>query len=321
MFWKKDVKNKKILNTALAGTGPMAGRYAGYIHRHPGMKLVIGHSHDKGRAEESSRRFEVPFETEIQRVLEMPGLDMIVIASAPYQHEAQVFAAIDRKIPVICEKPVITDMSRLDVLYSRVCQGVAPVECVFQKRLNRTTAMAAEFIKKTPLGRIKHVRARSLYSRARGYYDHPRKGKKELSGGGALITQGIHALDLLLFLFGEAERAEGEIRCDRFHDIEVEDTADVRVFFKSGITAELNVTTASEKPHEEIEIVCEGGSLTFGPHKWGNRPWRYRSAKPEETIHEFYLKMAGADAASSPAALWYNTHRLVADLYKMSGNI
>jgi UDP-N-acetyl-2-amino-2-deoxyglucuronate dehydrogenase len=279
---------KKQIELAILGTGGMSQRYAALAASRPEFNLRIGFSSNEFRATRWENIVGTRCLSDIELVAETSGIDMVVIASAPYQHEQHLNIFLDKGIPILCEKPLVTNLSMAEAILKSAERRSIPVGCIFQKRLNTTTKLAKRFITKNRES-IRRVEVKLCLPRERAYYDCPTKGQKTISGGGALITQGIHGLDLLLYLFGKISKVKGEISNCYHRDIEVEDTAEIDIEFIDGIKANFYVTTGMCEPNEEYKIILNSGVVNFTDGSWRGRRWPllYRKANPDQAMLRF----------------------------------
>ena len=307
--------SKKQMGILIVGSGPMAYKYADVVRQQPNLRLLAGYSQNKERASKWSGRFGVPCLRDFQSISEIPGINMAIIASAPYQHEKQLYEIIDRGIHVLCEKPLVTNLLGIDEVFNKAMSKSVQLGCTLQKRLNKTTYLAQEFLRDKSKGPVERVDVRLVYPRPRSYYDSPRKGQKALAGGGALITQGIHGLDLLVYLFGKATAIEGEIRNDFYRDIEVEDTAEINLEFSNNVKAHFYTSVGFSKAVEEYTLVCKKGIVKFNGQQW-RRGWsRYKAAGLENVIAEFVDALLNKRELIVGGELVLETHRIINKIY------
>ena len=310
------IKSIQQIGVVVLGSGPISYRYAAFIRQRPEFNLLAGYSHNEERANEWSNRFGVPCLCDIQSVSEISGVDLVIIASAPYQHEEQLNVFIDKGIPILCEKPLVTNLSLVEDVFNRARRKSVRLGCILQKRLNKTTYLAQKFIRKQINDPVRRVEVKLVYPRQRNYYDMPMKGRKNFSGGGALITQGIHGLDLLVYLFGKVAYVEGEVRNDYYKDIEVEDTAEIDLKFISGVEAYFYLTTGlSEVKEEYFRLICEKGEVIFNDDIWKGARFHYKRARPEDVIVEFAKGLLNNNKIIVEGNLVLETHKIICKVY------
>lgn len=303
------------IGVVVLGSGPISYRYAEFIRERPEFNLLAGYSHNEERANEWSKRFGVPCLCDIQSVSDISGVNLVIIASAPYQHEEHLNVFIDKEISILCEKPLVTNLSLVDEVLNRARRKSVRLGCILQKRLNKTTYLAQKFIRKKINDPVRRVEVKLVYPRPRSYYDMPMKGKKMFSGGGALITQGIHGLDLLVYLFGKVAYVEGEVRNDYYKDIEVEDTAEINLKFINGVEAYFYLTTGLSEVKEKYRLICKKGEVNFNDDIWKGVGFHYKRARPEDVIVEFAKGLLNNNKIIVEGDLVLETHKIIRKVY------
>ncbi len=177
--------------------------------------------------------------------LRHPGLEMVIVTSPSGLHAEQGAAAARRGLHVLVEKPIDITPERADRLIAEAdAAGVCLAVC-YQDRFAPGLAAARAAIAAGRLGRPLLVEAQLPWYRPPSYYATSTwRGTRALDGGGALINQGSHTVDLLLWLLGDVVRLSAQTATVR-HAIEVEDWAAALLEFDSGVRGTLSVTTAA----------------------------------------------------------------------------
>lgn len=201
-----------------------------------------------------------------EEMLEREALDIVHICTPHYLHTPMAVGCIGRGIHVFTEKPPVISREQFDRLreLSRpFAVGAARLGVCFQNRWNPEVQAAKELLESGELGGIVGARGFVTWCRDRAYYGDDWHGKLALEGGGALINQGIHTLDLMQYLIGKRADAV-EAMLGNFHlqgEIEVEDTLCAQIFYP-GARALFYVTTGYAKDAPPlVEIECENGSI------------------------------------------------------------
>ncbi len=176
--------------------------------------------------------------------LEEP-LDLVIIGSPSGLHAAQGIAAVERGLHVLVETPIDVTLERGEALVSAAERRGVKLGVLFQGRLEPDLVRVHEFLREGGLGRVLLASARVKWHRAPAYYaDSTWRGTKALDGGAALVNQGIHTADLLLWLLGAVSRVRA-LTATRLHAIEGEDVALALLEFASGAVATLEATTVA----------------------------------------------------------------------------
>lgn len=199
------------------------------------------------------------FYTDYHKMAQEEALDAVHICLPHYLHEnaAETFAAAG--IPVLCEKPVgmtaeqCRRMAEFEKKY-----GVTVAVCM-QNRWNRTYRQLQEALLDDSCGKLIGIKAVAAWSRPLSYYQaSPWRGEMEHAGGGCMINQAVHTLDLMLGLGGQVKKVRGQISQLSGYPIEVEDTACANIEFANGVKGLFFGSVCnSSNSSIEIEVNCE----------------------------------------------------------------
>jgi predicted dehydrogenase len=172
-------------------------------------------------------------------------MEMVAIGSPSGLHATHGIAAAKRGLHVLTEKPIDISTERADALIEVVdCAGVK-LGVMFQDRVKPEVRQLKEWVLAGRLGQPLLVDARVKWYRPAEYYEASRwRGTLALDGGGALINQAVHTVDLLLWLLGDVLRVQSRT-ARALHAIEAEDTALAILEFRSGALGVLQATTAA----------------------------------------------------------------------------
>ncbi len=181
----------------------------------------------------------------LDALLGHPGLDLVSICTPSGLHADQAIAAVRRGLHVLVEKPIDISAARADRLIAEAASAGVCLAVAYQDRFAPGLVAAREALALGRLGRPLLVEARLPWFRPPSYYAGSAwRGTRALDGGGALINQGSHTVDLLLWLLGDVVRLSAMTATVR-HAIEVEDHAAALLEFESGVCGTLSVTTAA----------------------------------------------------------------------------
>ena len=249
------------MNVGLIGAGNISDTHARAAVA-AGLRIagVYGDNGDKAR--QMADRYGAAAFATLESLLAHQALDMVMIGSPSACHADHGIAAVRTGRHVLIEKPLDISTARIDALIGEVHRAGVTLGVLFQDRLKPDVVQMKRRIEAgeigTPLlatGEVKWFRPRAYYSSSRW------RGTWALDGGGALMNQGIHTLDLLLHLLGPVA-AVSAVTATRFHDIEVEDTATALVEFVNGAQGTIDVTTAAPPGSpRRVRIAGTAGSL------------------------------------------------------------
>ncbi|PYX14463.1 MAG: hypothetical protein DMG84_15160 [Acidobacteria bacterium] len=177
-------------------------------------------------------------------------MDLVAIGSPSGLHATQGIAAAQRGLHVLTEKPIDISTERADALIEAADRNRVKLGVIFQDRL------------KPDICKLILADARVKWYRPPDYYDNSRwRGTLSLDGGGALINQGVHTVDLLLWLLGDVTRVQARTST-ALHAIEAEDTAVAILQFASGALGVVQGTTAAYPGYpRRLEVTGSEGTI------------------------------------------------------------
>ena len=189
-------------------------------------------------------------------------MDLVIIGSPSGLHATQGIAAARHGLHVLTEKPIEISTARADALIEAAKQSKVQLGVIFQDRRKPHIRQLKNWLDQGLLGKILFVDARVKWHRPPEYYANSRwRGTFALDGGGALINQGVHTVDLLLWLLGDVVRVQART-ATLIHKIEAEDTAAAILEFASGALGIFHATTAAYPGYpRRVEITGTEGTV------------------------------------------------------------
>lgn len=203
-----------------------------------------------------------------QDLLSDPSIEAVSICTPSGTHGEIVKAAARAGKHILCEKPIETTKEKIDDLIAVVENSGVKMQCVYQRRFLDGPQKAKELLDSGKMGRVLMASAYLKYYRTPEYYKSAGwRATWEYDGGGCLMNQGVHGIDLLTWLTGGIKRVRA-ITDTRFHSIPVEDSAAVIVEYHGGAIGVIEGSTCVQ-PGEatRIELHCENGSICFCDNK------------------------------------------------------
>lgn len=193
-----------------------------------------------------------------------PENAVVHICTPHYLHAQMAIDAMKRGFDVYLEKPCAMTVAEAKKI-ERVSRETGKRVCVsFQNRLVNTTLEAKRILADGSLGALRGIKGIVTWERSGKYYTESAwRGKWSTEGGGVLMNQSIHTLDLMYCFGGKVERVEGSVALRKNRGtIEVEDTAEATIWFENGVTGIFYATNCHVvSTPAELELVCERGSL------------------------------------------------------------
>jgi predicted dehydrogenase len=261
------------VNVGLVGGGNISDTHARAALA-AGLTLVgvCGDNHTRTR--ELAQRYGIVAYDTLDALVVQTSIDMVMIGSPSGCHAEQARTAARAGCHVLVEKPLDISTARIDRLLHKVERTGVTLGVIFQDRLKPDVVAMKRHIDAGDLGTPLLATGEVKWFRPPEYYAGSRwRGTWALDGGGALMNQGIHTVDLLLHLLGPVTRVAGLV-ATRFHKIEVEDTATAMLEFENGALGTIDVTTAAPPGRpRRLQVVGSAGSLVLeGDHLQGTGP-------------------------------------------------
>lgn len=290
----------KIYGFGIVGLGMIAEFHAAALDAMTAGGLVACYSPTSGKAADFAARHGGTGFDDIEAFLAAGGLDAVIVATPSGAHLDPAMAAIAAGRHVVVEKPLEVTTARIDRMVEAASAAGVLLTGVFPRRFNPATLALKQAVADGRFGRIVTADAYVKWWRPQSYYDSAAwRGTRALDGGGALMNQSIHTIDLLLFVMGDAVATQAQTRLVAHKDIEVEDVAAALLEFPSGALGVIQGTTAawSKAGHKaEVHVMGDRGSAILADD--GFRVWEFA----EETTDDDRIRAElGADAAAAGA--------------------
>ena len=221
-----------------------------------------------GRSAERLASVQVPPQTRkttrLEDILEDASVKAVLVLTPPNTHLDIAQRAARAGKHVLVEKPLEIDLERAIRLVQACETAGVTLAVMLQHRLREAAAGLKALLDAGELGRLVSASASVRWWRAQSYYDEPGRGTLARDGGGVLITQAIHTLDLLLSLTGLPERVTGLAATSPVHRMEGEDTAAALLHYAGGAMGVVQATTAAYPGFpERIELNGTLGTATL----------------------------------------------------------
>jgi len=245
------------LRVAIVGSGSIAMTHLIAIHGNDGFELKALIDPSKAHAdllidaltkEDPSAARPQYFET-LSKALAVERFEVVVIATPSGIHVDLAIEAAEAGAHVLVEKPVdvsVPQARRLLHVADEVAQRGQVISVVSQHRFDPASRVVKNAVDEGTLGRLTSATASVAWWRTQDYYDSGSwRGTWELDGGGAVMNQGIHTVDLLLWMFGLPSEISAETALIAHERVDIEDVAVATFRFESGALATLHATTAA----------------------------------------------------------------------------
>jgi UDP-N-acetyl-2-amino-2-deoxyglucuronate dehydrogenase len=253
------------VNVGVIGAGNISGTHARAAVA-AGLRIAGVYGENQEKARQLADRHGASAFTTLDALLAHQALDLVMIGSPSGRHAEHAIAAARTGRHVLVEKPLDISTARVDQLIEEATRARVTVGVFFQDRLKPEIVEMKRRIDAGEIGVPLLATGEVKWFRPRDYYSSSRwRGTWALDGGGALMNQGIHTVDLMLYLLGPVAAVSG-LTATRFHNIEAEDTATALLEFVNGAQGTIDVTTAaaSGSPRRLLIAGSDGSLLLEG---------------------------------------------------------
>ena len=293
------------LRVAMIGVGLAATPHALALKDLKREVEVVGVTgRNAGRAATFAREHGFTLAPSFDSVVGDASIDAVLILTPPHTHLELVEAAAGAGKHVLLEKPLDVSLARAQQLNAFCQRAGVRLGVVFQNRFRPAVRQLATLLQGGALGRLSSADVEVRWWRDQAYYDEAGRGTYARDGGGVLLTQAIHALDLLLWLAGDACVVSASYSTTTVHRMESEDYACAALKFQSGAVGRVFATTAAYPGFpERLEFVGENGTAILEGARldvyW--RDGRRESFEERET--------ASSGFGAQPMAFDHGAHR------------
>lgn len=296
----------------------------------------------KEKADAVAETYGVKAYTDYQVMLRSEQLDAVHICLPHYLHSKVACFAFDMGINVISEKPMDVDYESAENAVKLAEQKGVLFGVIFQCRYNTASQLVKKAMQEGRLGKIISARSIVTWSRDEEYYlECDWKGSWEKEGGGVIINQAIHTIDLVNWIVDDEIESVFCTMSNRCHPrIEVEDVAEGFVKYKNGTTYSFYCTNnyGCDEPIE-IKLFCEKANVIMGSDdvhiyyndgkvekaqqennvikcEGGKEYWGFQH---ETQIKQFYRAVLGLEQLEISGKEALKTHKLICELYDKGG--
>ena len=296
----------KTVGFGLAGTGLIGKVHAGAIAATEGAHLVAVCGRDYQRTQELASRYGARAFTNYREMLDQDDIDVVDICTPSGTHADLGIEAARLGKHLLVEKPIEITLERTDGLIRTCEHSQVKLGVIFQSRFLPAVQSLRQAVTDGKLGKLFLGDAYVKWYRTPEYYSPGSwHGTRQLDGGGALINQAIHTVDLLQWIMGPLESVFAFARALRYPNIESEDTLVASLKFQNGALGVIEATTSvSPGFKRRLEISGEKGTIILDGDEIG--VWSIEG----ETQPEAAGMGHSTDGSKDPAAISDRGHRL-----------
>jgi UDP-N-acetyl-2-amino-2-deoxyglucuronate dehydrogenase len=310
-----------MFGCAIVGCGLIARFHARALADIPGARVTALVSRNPANAKKLADELDLRCETytDLTPVLARKDVNVVIVTTASGAHMEPAVAAAEVGKHVVVEKPLEVTLDRCDRIIAACDRHGVKLCTIFPSRFGDANQALKAAVDDGRFGRLTLGETTCKWWRPQSYYDEGGwKGTKALDGGGAMMNQAIHNVDLLLWMMGPVTHASGYTATLAHERIEVEDTAVACLRFASGALGVIQATTS----------VYPGLPKTIGVHgdrgtvvieqddvlRWDFNP---ETAEDREVKQRFAQKTGASGGSSNPAAISHVGHaRQLADFFR-----
>ena len=335
----KTMENRK-LRVGVIGCGRIAVMHFVSIASIDEVELVACCDIKEDRANEAAKEYGIKAYTSYEKMLECENLDAVHLCLPHYLHSKVAMYAFEKGVHVLTEKPMDVDLESAKAAVKRAKELGVQFGVIFQCRYNNSAKLVKDAVESGRLGKIISARSTLTWSRPDDYYDESDwKGTWDKEGGGVVIDQAIHSIDLVRWIVDSEVESVSCALANRGHKkVDVEDSAEGLVVFKNGVKYGFYCMNnyGIDEPIE-IRLYCEKGRVTFGyddayiryndgteesahqdenklSYKGGKDYWGIHHVKQ---IRQFYNALLGREELEISGEEALKTHELIMSIYSI----
>jgi predicted dehydrogenase len=293
---------------ALIGTGNISAIHAQAIKEIPGAQLTAAYS--VAGLEDFVKKWGCAAASSVDELVARKDVDAVCITTPSGSHGEPAIAALKAGKHVLCEKPLEITVEKIDAIIAAARASGAILAAVFQSRFGEGARTVKRAVDAGRLGRITMASAYIKWWRTQQYYDSAGwRGTWEMDGGGALMNQGVHAIDLLTWYVGVPAEVKAIIATLAHERIAVEDTAVAALRFTNGALGVVEGATSTYPGwNKRIELCGDKGSIILEDD--AIKFWQFEKEEPGDEA----IRTGGGGAnigggVANPMAISTEGHR------------
>ncbi len=335
-------KSLKKLKVGIIGCGRISVMHLVSIQVLNCAELVCVCDNKKARADETAEKYGVKAYYHYEEMLDKEKLDAVHICLPHYLHSQVAIAAFEKGVNVLTEKPMDIDYTSAEKAVQKAKEKGVLFGVISQCRYNNSAQLVKKAVQSGKLGKILSARSVLTWTRPDSYYaESDWKGTWDKEGGGVVIDQAIHSIDLVNWIVDSEAESVSCSMANRGHNIvKVEDSAEGLITYKNGVRYGFYCMNnyGCDEPIE-IKLYCEKGKVTFGyddayieysdgskeeahqdentvEYEGGKDYWGFQHGRQ---IEQFYKACLGKESLEISGAEALKTHKLIMEIYKQGG--
>ena len=250
------------MRIGIIGAGNISETHARAAREMKGAEIGAVYGTNREKAARMAQLYGGAVYEDLETFLEHQPLDMVMIGSPSGLHAEQGIAAARHGLHVLVEKPIDVTTASVDLLIKECERAKVKLGVCFQDRVAPEIVRLKQLVDAGRIGKPILVSGKVKWYRPPEYYADSRwRGSSTLDGGGALMNQGVHTVDLLLWLMGDVVRVSAKA-ITALHEIEVEDTVVATLQFDNGAIGTLEAATSAYPGYRRrVELTGSEGTI------------------------------------------------------------
>jgi UDP-N-acetyl-2-amino-2-deoxyglucuronate dehydrogenase len=298
------------LGFGIIGCGMIANFHARAIAEVRGARLVGGYDAVPAAADRLAGSFGCKAYYRLKDMLADPAIDVVTIGTPSGAHLEPAVAAAREGKHVIVEKPLEITLRRCDKIIDECRKACVTLSTIFPSRFHQASRELKRAVDQGRFGTLALGDAIVKWYRTQAYYDSGAwRGTWRLDGGGALMNQAIHSVDLLAWLMGPVAEVRAQTALLAHQRIAVEDTAVAVLRFANGALGTIEASTAAFPGYlKRIEIHGSAGSAVLEEEDLVKWDFAKRIKADRAIIRKMGEKKSTGGGAADPAAIGHHGH-------------
>lgn len=299
----------KVWNIGIIGAGNIADFHAKAVQSLNNAKLIGICGTNSQKVKVLADRYACEIFTTTDEMFRSNDIDMVIIATPSGVHMEDTIEAAKHGKHVLCEKPLDVTLPKIDAMIDAHKKNNTRLGGIFNYRFNESLKILKKAFDDGRFGIITNASVFVPWWRSDEYYSSSWRGTWELDGGGALMNQSIHMIDLLQYLMGPVESLNAYVTTLGHPQIEVEDTAVAILKFKNKSLGMIYGSTASYPGQSRrLEITGTKGTVVMEENNFNVWKFADSTSEDKQIIEKYSAVGESGYGASDPTAIPFEPH-------------
>lgn len=292
---------------AIVGAGNIGGIHAQAIDAIPNAKLITVCDKSEESGKKLAQQYKVEWLSDCKDAVDRADVDIVCICTPSGSHAETAETAAAAGKHILTEKPLDITLERVDRIISACKKNKVLLGGVFPSRFKVGVQQTKKAIENGRLGRLVLLQGSIKWFRQESYYGVSWRGTWELDGGGALMNQSIHTIDLVQWFGGSVKRIFGKTTT-LHHSIQTEDTGSALLEFENGALGVIQGATSCW-PGDLARVEIHGDAGTIILEEGRITTWKLKDAAPDEEEKMLHLDTEGGSGSQDPMGIGFELHR------------